>query len=57
MDKKKVADLARACSVSCKKLVDDSQLTRTLTSPAVVLVSLTILDIITPTPSKVSWGQ
>ncbi len=44
MDKKKVADLAKSCSLSCKKLVKDKQLMRTLTSPAVMLVSLTVIN-------------
>ena len=56
MDKKKVAELARACSISCKNLVKDKQLIRTLTSPSVMLVSLTIINLVSVTPLKSGWS-
>ena len=52
MDKEKVADLAKSFSLSCKKLVKDKQLVGTLTAPAVVLVSLTVMNLISVTPEK-----
>ena len=58
MDKKKVADLAKSFSRSCKELVEDNQLTRKLSSPAVTLVAITILNIVR-VPNiidKKSWG-
>ena len=55
MDKKKVTDLAKSYSFSCKKLVKDTQLMRTLTSPAVVLVSLTVINLVSITPLKRVW--
>lgn len=57
MDKEKVADLAKSFSLSCKKLVKDKQLVGTLTTPAVVLVSLTVMNLISVTPDKMGgWG-
>lgn len=56
MDKKKVTDLAKSYSLSCKKLVKDTQLMRTLTSPAVVLVSLTVINLVSVTPLKSGWS-
>ena len=52
MDKQKVAELARSFSLSCKKLVQNKQLVGTLTAPAVVLVSLTVINLLTVTPDK-----
>ena len=57
MDKKKVAELARSCSLSCKKLVKDKQLLTTLQSPAVVLVALTVVNLISVTPQKGMWAR
>ena len=57
MDKKKVADLAKSFSRSCKELVNDRQLNRKLPTPAVTLVAITILNIVM-TPNiidKKSW--
>jgi hypothetical protein len=57
MDKKKVTDLAKSFSLSCKKLVKDKQMVGTLTSPAVVLVSLTIINLISVNFEKhTGWG-
>ncbi len=55
MDKKKVAELARSCSLSCKKLVNDKQLMRTLATPSVMVVSLAVLNLISTTPNKGWW--
>ena len=52
MDKNKVTDLAKSFSLSCKKLVQDKQLVGALTAPAVVLVSLTVMNLLTVTPDK-----
>jgi hypothetical protein len=46
MDKNKVVDLAKSFSLSCKQAVKDNQLTRELTSPAVMLIALTVLNVI-----------
>lgn len=56
MDKKKVTDLAKSYSLSCKKLVKDKQLMRTLTSPSVMLVSLTVMNLVSTTPLKSGWS-
>ena len=56
MEKKKVAELAQACSLSCKKLVKDKQLMRVLTSPSVVLVSLTVINLVSSSPLKGRWS-
>lgn len=55
MDKKKVADLARSCSLSCKKLVKDKQLMRTLATPSVIVVSLAVMNLVSTAPSKSFW--
>ena len=55
MDKKKVADLARSCSLSCKKLVKDNQLMRTLATPSVMVVSLAVMNLVSSTPNKGWW--
>jgi len=55
MDKKKVADLARSCSLSCKKLVQDKQLIRTLATPSVMVVSLAVMNLVSSTPNKGWW--
>ena len=55
MDKKKDADLARSYSVSCKKLVEDKQMMRSLTSPAAVVVSLAVTNLILSLPFKQGW--
>ena len=55
MDKKKVADLARSCSLSCKKLVQDKQLIRTLAIPSVMVVSLAVMNLVSSTPNKGWW--
>jgi hypothetical protein len=56
MDKKKVADLARSCSLSCKKLVEDKQLQRKLATPSVIVVSLAVLNLVTISPNKDWWS-
>jgi len=44
MDKKKITDLARACSLACKELVKDAQFARKLPAPAVTLIALTVFN-------------
>ena len=56
MDKKKVADLARSCSLSCKKLVKDKQLMRTLSTPSVMVISLAVMNLVSTTPEKCFWS-
>jgi hypothetical protein len=56
MDKKKVADLARACTISCKKLVQDKQLMRTLATPSVMVISLAVMNLVSSTPNKGWWS-
>jgi hypothetical protein len=46
MDKIKVKELARSYSLSCKKLVKDTQLRRTVTSPSIMLVSLMVINLV-----------
>jgi hypothetical protein len=55
MDKKKVADLARSCSLSCKKLVKDKQMIRTLVTPSVMIASLAVMNLVSSTPNKGWW--
>jgi hypothetical protein len=55
MDQKKVADLAKSYSLSCKKLVKDTKLMRTLTAPSAVLVSLTVIHLVSIVPLKSPW--
>ncbi len=55
MDKKKVAELAKSCSLSCKKLVQDKQLKRTFATPSLMVVSLTVLGLVSITPDKCFW--
>lgn len=56
MDKNKVTELARSSSLTCKKLVQDKQLMRTLASPTVLLVSLTVINLVSTTPLKCGWS-
>lgn len=56
MDKKKLADLARSCSLSCKKLVQDKQIVRTLATPSVIVVSLAVMNLVSSTPNKGWWS-
>ncbi len=58
MDKKKVADLAKSFSRSCKRLVNEGELNRKIPTPAVTLVAITILNIVlTPNiTDKKYWG-
>ena len=55
MDKEKVADLAKSFSLSCKKLVQDKQLMRTLATPSVMVVSLAVMNLVSSTPNKGWW--
>ncbi len=55
MDKKKVTDLARSCTISCKKLVQDKQMVRTLATPSVMVVSLAVMNLVSSTPNKGWW--
>lgn len=56
MDKKKVTELARAYSLSCKKLVKDKHFIQALTAPSIMLVSLTVVNLVTITPLKSAWA-
>ncbi len=56
MDKQKVADLAKSCTLSCKKFVKDKQLMRTLATPSVMVVSLAIVNLVSSTPNKGWWS-
>ena len=46
MDKNKVASLAKYFSSSCKQVIKGNQFARELTSPAVMLITLTVLNVI-----------
>ena len=56
MDKKKVTDLARSCSLYCKQLVEDKQLQGKLATPSVIVVSIAVLNLITISPNKDWWS-
>ncbi len=56
MDKKKVTNLARSCSLLCKKLVQDKQLMRNLATPSVIVVSLAVMNLVSSTPNKGWWS-
>ncbi len=55
MDKKKVADLVRSCSLSCQKLVKDKQITQSLATPSVIVVTLLVANLLSSTPNKGWW--
>ena len=57
MDKKKVSELASSYSLSCKKLVKDNQLIKTIKSPAVVLVALTVVNMFLVGSPKSVWSK
>jgi hypothetical protein len=50
MDKNKVAELAKSFSQSCKQVIKSKSLVQEITSPAVMLISLTVLNIIVDNP-------
>ena len=56
MDHQKIADLAKSFSLSCKEAVKDSQLGQKLTSPAVALVALTVLEVIVGPDGEIKRG-
>ncbi len=56
MDKKKVADLAKSCSLLCKKLVQDKRLMRNLATPSVMVVSLAVMNLVSNSPNKGWWS-
>ena len=56
MDKKKVENLAKSFSRSCKKLVKDKPLTRAIIAPELALISLTVIEMVTkPGTDKLWW--
>jgi len=59
MDKQKVANLAKSFSFSCKQVVKDKQLMQKLSSPALMLTTLTVLNIIAVhiDESKKGWAS
>ena len=58
MDRNKVADLAKSFSTSCKQIVKDNQLTHKLASPAVMLITLTVLNVLIEgeIDKHIGWG-
>jgi hypothetical protein len=46
MDRDKIAQLAKSLSTSCKQVVKNDKLTQKLTSPAVVLIALTVMEVV-----------
>jgi hypothetical protein len=46
MDKNKVDELAKSFSQSCKQVIKSKSLVQEITSPAVMLISLTVLNIL-----------
>jgi hypothetical protein len=59
MDKIKVANLAKSFSLSCKQIVKGNQLAQKLTSPAVMLIALTVLKVMvdqSEIDKRPSWG-
>ncbi len=58
MNKKKVTDLARSFSLSCKELVKKKQTLRFLPSPAVMLIAFTVVNHVAGIEplKRGSWG-
>jgi hypothetical protein len=54
MDAKKVTNLARSFSASCKDVIKGKLPIQSFASPAVWLVSLTVVDLIARNPNKSS---
>ncbi len=46
MDKNKVDELAKSFSQSCKQVIKSKSLVQEITSPAVMLISLTVLNML-----------
>jgi hypothetical protein len=44
MEKNKVTELARSFSQSCQKIVQENKLVRKLSSPAIILVAITVVN-------------
>ncbi len=52
MDKNKITNLAKSLSSSCKQAVKDAKLIEKLASPAAILVTVTVMEVIAEDPSK-----
>ncbi len=57
MEKKKVEDLAKSFSLSCKNLVEDKKLMRPFRTPSLTVVSLIVLGLVSITPDKCFWTK
>ncbi len=57
MDKNKVKNLVKSFSLSCKQAVKDKELMYKLTSPAVTLLALTLIQIVTLDAGKTRWWE
>ena len=59
MDKQKVVNLSKSFTFSCKQVVKDKQLMQKLSSPALMLTALTVLNIVAVTvdDTKRSWAM
>ena len=56
MEKQKVADLAKSFSLSCKRVVNDRHWMHKVTSPSIILITLTVMDVvITAGDPKRGW--
>ena len=55
MDKNKVTDLAKSFSQSCKQVIKSNPLAQEITSPAVMLIALTVFDIIVKDAGITKW--
>jgi hypothetical protein len=56
MKKEKVTKLAESFSLSCKKIIKNRQLLQTLTSPTVVFVSLTVINLMAEPDKRGTWS-
>jgi hypothetical protein len=58
MDKIKVANLAKSFTMTCKEVVKNNPLAQKVTSPAVTLIALTILQVVVSNGDpKKSWAM
>jgi len=46
MDKNQVTELAKSFSQSCKQVIKSNPLPQKITSPAIMLIALTVFDVI-----------
>jgi hypothetical protein len=60
MDKNKVTELAKSFSQSCKRVIKNKPLAQEITSPAVMLIALTVFNIVVNNVGinkRPGWGE